>query len=127
MSWLHLLTTKFENLRMKEEERIQEFHMNIIEVANACSTLGEKIPEEKLVRKMLRSLPKIFNMKVTTIEEAQDINNMKVDELVGSLQTFELGINERFEKKNRNIAFNSNTEERDEEMTWTLRKGYLIL
>ena len=56
---------------MKEEEIIQEFHMNILEIANACSALGEKILEEKLVRKILRSLPKRFDMKVTDIEEAQ--------------------------------------------------------
>ena len=89
MSKLQLLTSKFENLRMKEEESIQEFHMNVLEIVGACSVLGEKIPEEKLVRKMLRSLPKRFDMKVTAIEEAQDITNMKVDELVVSLQTFD--------------------------------------
>jgi len=35
--------------------------------------------EEKLVRKILRSLPKNFDTKVTSIEEAQDIKNMKVE------------------------------------------------
>lgn len=43
--------------------------------------------EEKLVVKILRSLPKKFDMKVTAIEEAQDIKNMKVEELIESLQT----------------------------------------
>src|ERR1051325_2538174 len=97
--------------------------MNILEVANACSALGEKIPEEKLVRKMLRSLPERFNMKVTTIEEAQQINNMKVDERVGSFQTFELGINERSEKKPKSITFNSNTEEKGEEYDMDTKEG----
>ena len=73
---------------MKYDESINDFHMNIIEIANASSALGEKIHEDKLVRKMLRSLPKRFDMKVTAIEEAQDIDKMRVDELVGSLQTF---------------------------------------
>ena len=41
--------------------------------------------EAKLVRKILRTLPKKFDIKVTTIEEAQDIDNLRVDELVGSL------------------------------------------
>ena len=71
--------------------------------------------EEKLVRKILRSLPKRFAMKVTAIEEAQDICNMKVDELIGSLQTFEMGLCENVEKKNKSIAFVSNTEEDSEE------------
>src|ERR1051325_671927 len=62
-------------------------------------------------------------MKVTAIEEAQEINSMKVDELVGSLQTFELGINERSDKKPKSKAFNSNTEERDEEYDLDIEEG----
>ncbi|MCI48639.1 gag-pol polyprotein, partial [Trifolium medium] len=53
-------------------------------------------------------------MKVTAIEEAQNISSMKVDELVGSLQTFELAVSERSEKKNKSIAFVSNAD--DEEL-----------
>ena len=113
MSRLQLLTTKFENLRMKDDESIHDFHMNILDIANTSSALGEKMSEEKLVRKILRSLPKKFDMKVTTIEEAQDISNMKVEELVGSLQTFELAINERSEKKNKSIDFISNTNDQE--------------
>ena len=113
MSKLQLLTTKFENLKMEEYENIHEFHMNVLDIANSFDSLGEKISDEKLVRKILRSLPKRFDMKVTTIEEAQDINNMKVEELIGSLQTFELAINDKSQKKKKNIAFVSNTHEED--------------
>src|ERR1043165_1114962 len=115
MSRLQMLTTKFENLKMKEDETIHEFHMNILEIANTSGALGEKMLEEKLVRKILRSLPKRFAMKVTAIEEAQDICNLKVDELIGSLQTFEMGISENVDKKNKSIALVSNTEEESKE------------
>ena len=114
MSRLQLLTTKFENLKMKEEECIHDFHMNILEIANASTALGERMTDEKLVRKILRSLPKRFDMKVTAIEEAQDICNMRVDELIGSLQTFELGLSERTEKKSKNLAFVTNDEGEDQ-------------
>ncbi|MCH87884.1 gag-protease polyprotein, partial [Trifolium medium] len=114
MSRLQLLTTKFENLRMKEDECIHDFHMNVLDFANSFDSLGEKISEEKLVRKILRSLPKKFDMKVTAIEEAQYISSMKVVELVGSLQTFELAVSDRSEKKNKSIALVSNTD--DEEL-----------
>src|SRR4051812_48024671 len=70
---------------------------------------------ETVVRKILRSLPKRFDMKVTAIEEAQDIRNMKVEELIGSLQTFEMGMNENSEKKNKSIAFVSNSQEESRE------------
>src|ERR1044072_1532401 len=100
---------------MSEEETIVDFHMHICDIANASFALGEKMSDEKLARKILRSLPKRFAMKVTTIEEAQDIRTMQVDELIGSLQTFEMTLNDKLEKKSKNIAFMSNTEEEKEE------------
>src|SRR4051812_12879377 len=109
MSRLQLLTTKFENIKMKEDETIHEFCMNVREISNNSGALGEKLTEEKLVRKILRSLPKRLDMKVTAIEEAQDINNMKMDELIGTLQIFESSICEPVEKKNKSIAFVTNT------------------
>ena len=42
------------------------------------------------MRKILRSLPESFHAKVTTIEESKDLNDIKVQELIGSLHTYEL-------------------------------------
>jgi hypothetical protein len=42
--------------------------------------------------KILRSFPKRFRIKVTTIEESKDLEEMKIEELVGSLQTYELSL-----------------------------------
>jgi len=44
MSKLQLITTNFESLKMKDDESIQDFHMNIMELANAFDALGEKMP-----------------------------------------------------------------------------------
>lgn len=68
MSRLQLLATKFENLKMQEDETIVEFNVRLFYIFNESFALGEKILEEKLVRKFLRSLPKKFDMKVTAIE-----------------------------------------------------------
>jgi len=127
-SKFQLLTTKFENLRMLEDESIQDYHLNILDIANSFESLGEKISYEKLVRKILRSLPKRFDMKVTAIEEAQDISSLKVDELIGSLQNFEITVNNKNDKKGKGIAFASSVEpdesqvnqEDDEDMTESL-------
>lgn len=114
MSRLQMLTTRFENLTMTEDETISEYHMRVRDLSNASFALGEPMSDEKLVRKILRSVTSKFAMKVTAIEEAQDISSLKVDELIGSLQTYELKLGEKPEKKTKSIAFVSNTTEGDD-------------
>ena len=62
------------------------------DIVNLAFNLGETIPEPKIVRKMLRSLPERFHAKITTIEESKDIDKIPWTELVGNLQTYELGL-----------------------------------
>ena len=59
---------------MRDEETIGEFNARLCDIANEAFGLGEKMFEEKLVMKTLRSLSKRFAYKVTAIEVA---NNMK--------------------------------------------------
>jgi hypothetical protein len=98
MSKLQLLTTKFENLKMDEDETISKFNTRLRDIENSSFALGERMYEEKLARKIRRSLPKRFIMKVTTIEKSQDLSSIKVDELIGSLQTFEMSFDDKPEK-----------------------------
>ena len=37
-------------------------------------------------------MPESFRAKVTAIEESKDLNNIKVQELIGSLQTYEMSM-----------------------------------
>ena len=54
--------------------------------------LGEKTEDSKVVRKILRSLPESFRAKVTAIGESKDLDEIKVQKLIGSLQTYELSL-----------------------------------
>lgn len=69
--------------------------------------LREKLSDEILVRKVLRSFPKRFNMKVTANEEANDISKMKLDELFGSLHTFKLSLDENVGLEGKGLALHS--------------------
>ena len=40
----------------------------------------------------MRSLPESFRVKVTAIEESKDLNEIKIQVLIGSLQIYELGL-----------------------------------
>ena len=59
---------------------------------NSSFNLGECIAGSKIVRKILRSLPERFHAKITAIEEAKDIDQIPLTELVGNLQNYEMGL-----------------------------------
>ena len=87
-SKLQRLTTSFEEIKMEEDESFDEFYAKLKDIVNSAFNLGETIPEPKIVRKVLRSLPKRFHAKITTIVESKDINQIPLTELVGNLQTY---------------------------------------
>jgi hypothetical protein len=62
------------------------------DLRNSMVNLGKTVSDVKLICKILRSLPERFKIKVTTIEESKDLEEMKIEELVGSLQTYELSL-----------------------------------
>ena len=89
---LQMLTTRFEELKMSEDESFDSFYSKLNEVVIGKFNLGEKTKDSKIVRKILRSLPESFRAKVTAIEESKDLDDIKVQELIGSLQTYELSL-----------------------------------
>ena len=91
-SKLQTLTTSFEEIKMEEDESFDEFYAKLKDIVNSAFNLGETIPEPKIVRKVFRSLPKRFHAKITAIEESKDIDKIPLTELVGNLQTYELGL-----------------------------------
>ena len=80
-----MLTTRFEELKMSEDESFDTFYGKLNEVVIGKFNLGEKTKDSKVVRKILRSLPKSFRAKVTTIEEGKDLYEIKIQELINSL------------------------------------------
>ena len=84
VSKLQIFATKFEIIRMHENQSFSSFYSELSHIVNSSFNLGEPIPYSNVVRKILRSLLERFRPKVTTIEESKDINSMRVDELVDS-------------------------------------------
>ena len=82
---LQMLTTRFEELKMSEDESFDSFYSKLNEVVVSKLNSGEKMEDSKIVRKILRSLPESFGAKVTAIEERKDLDDIKVQELIGSL------------------------------------------
>ena len=80
-----ILTTRFEELKMSEDESFDSFYSKLNEMVIGKFNLGEKTEDSKVVRKIFRSLLKSFRAKVTAIEESKDLDKIKIQELIGSL------------------------------------------
>ena len=89
---LQQLTSKFESIKMFDDESFDEFYANFNDTINSAYNLGEIYDQPKIVRKILRSLTEDFKPKVTAITESKDVDSIPVDELVGSLQSYELDL-----------------------------------
>ena len=77
---------------MENDESFDEFYAKLKDIVNTAFNLGDHIPRPKIVRKVLRSHPKRFHAKITTIEESKDIDTIPLTKLIGNLQTYELGL-----------------------------------
>ena len=82
---LQQLTTRFESIRISNDESFDEFYAKLNDIVNSAYNLGEIYDQPKIVRKILRTLTKNFKPKVTTITESKDVDSIPIDELVGSL------------------------------------------
>ena len=114
-SKLQRLTTSFEEIKMEEDESFNEFYAKLKDIVNSAFNLGETIPEPKIVRKVLRSLPERSHVKITAIEESKDIDKILLTELVGNLQTYKLGLT-RIGKssKSKSMALKAKSSDTDE-------------
>ena len=102
---------------MEEDESFDEFYAKLKDIVNLAFNLGETIIEPKVVRKVLRFLLERFHANITVIEELKDIDFIPLTELIGNLQTYELGLT-RLGKgtKSKSMALKAKSNETDESL-----------
>ncbi|XP_070020881.1 uncharacterized protein [Nicotiana sylvestris] len=127
-SKIDMLTTEYELFRMKDDESIQDMHTILTSIINEFHSLGDVIPRNKLVRKILSVLGGSWESKVNAITKAKDLQTLTMDELIGNLKTYEMKIkkdSERREpKKEKNLLLkveNSDSSEEDSDMPILLK------
>ena len=79
---LQQLTSKFESIRMSDDESFDKFYAKLNDIINSAYNLGEIYDQPKIIRKILRSLTEDFRLKVTAIIESKDVDSIPVNELV---------------------------------------------
>ena len=100
---LQMLTTHFEEMKMSKDESFNSFYGKLNEVVIGKFNLGEKMEDSKIVRKIMRSLIESFHAKVTAIGESKDLDEIKIQELIGFLQNYVLSL--PYQRKIKSLAF----------------------
>ncbi|XP_070014744.1 uncharacterized protein [Nicotiana sylvestris] len=128
-SKIDMLTTEYELFKMKDDESIQDMHTRFTSIINELYSLGEIIPRNKLVRKILSVLPSSWESKVNAISKVKDLQALTMDELIGNLKTYEMkrkkDSERRKPKKEKNLvlkAENNDSSEEDSDMAYLTKR-----
>ena len=116
-SKLQRLTTSFEEIKIEKDKSFDKFYAKFKDIVNSAFNLGETILKPKIMRNVLKSLPERFHAKIMAIEESKDIEKIPLIELVGNLQTYELGLR-RIGKsgKSKSMALKVKSSDTDESL-----------
>ncbi|GJZ23237.1 zinc finger, CCHC-type containing protein [Tanacetum coccineum] len=86
---LQTLRSELETLKMKEDERVQDFSGKLGTIKAKFASLGTTLKDKIIVRKLLNSVPKKFLPIVATIEQYSEIDTMPFEEAVGRITAYE--------------------------------------
>ncbi|KAJ9698236.1 hypothetical protein PVL29_007361 [Vitis rotundifolia] len=96
---LQALRSDFEMLRMKSGESVTDYFSRTMAIINKMRIHGDKTEDVLIVEKILRSLTPKFNFVVCSIEEANDVDSLSIDELQSSLLVHEQKINQQVKEE----------------------------
>lgn len=119
-SKLNTLSQEYEMFRMQPGESILDLQKRFSHLTNHLMALGKTFTNDELNLKILRSLTRQWQPKVTAISEKKSLSKMTSAALFGKLQEHELELGrleeiEVKEKKNKSIALKVETRKQHEE------------
>ncbi|KAL1316241.1 hypothetical protein AAHE18_15G052200 [Arachis hypogaea] len=113
---IDMLMKEYEMFSMNEDESIDQIFERFSIIINNMDAMGRNYSEETLVRKILRSLTKKWEVKSTAISERNDLIKITYDELRGKLLAYETThMSQDKDDKKKSIALKSRMTAQGEE------------
>ncbi|KAH9677497.1 hypothetical protein KPL71_025392 [Citrus sinensis] len=102
---------------MEQNKNVYSMYTRFTDIVNTLGAIRKIFSNSKKVKKIIRSLPKEWRQKRTAIDETKDLNVLPIDDLIGSLISYEedLAAEKGHEEKKKNIALKASKRESDEE------------
>ena len=86
------LRRDFENLKMKDNETVDNFMTQVMNVVNRLRQYDEDVSDQRVIEKLLRCFPN-FKAVVVPTKEFKNLSQMHIDELTCSLIAHESRMN----------------------------------
>ncbi|WKA08986.1 hypothetical protein VitviT2T_026665 [Vitis vinifera] len=103
---------------MKENETIVEMITRFTDIVNGLEALGKTYKESEKVMKILRPLSSKWHTNVTAIQEAKNLTKLPMEELIGSLMTYEINLAKKLQegedKKKKSITLKATIKEEED-------------
>ena len=99
---LQTLRRQYEMIQMESTEKVADYFTRILSITNLMKGCGEKLDDQMVVEKILRSLSPRFDYIVFVIEESKNLEDLKIEKLQGSLEAHEQRLNDRDKERSTN-------------------------
>src|ERR1044072_2032096 len=104
------LIQKYEAFRMEEEESVETMFSRFQMLVAGLRVLDKGHSNADHVKKILRSLPAKWRPMVTALKMAKDLNKISLEELISSLRSHEIELQEdEPQRKIKSVALKSNS------------------
>ncbi|KAI5315659.1 hypothetical protein L3X38_044835 [Prunus dulcis] len=106
------LRREFEYARMKDSESLSIYLVRLFNMMNQMKSYGEELSRERIMQKLLFSLPKSCDSICSVIEHSKDLEILEVQEVVASLKSFELRLDRHTENFSESAFASLNVEDK---------------
>ncbi|XP_063939724.1 uncharacterized protein LOC135148436 [Daucus carota subsp. sativus] len=90
-----ILTQEYEHFESKAGESLTDLYDRFVKLLNDLSLVDKEYDLEDSNLKFLLALPEKWDLKVTTIRDNHDLEEMSLDDIFGRLKTYELKMEQR--------------------------------
>ncbi|XP_073138732.1 uncharacterized protein [Henckelia pumila] len=92
---LSVATQKFDNIKMRPGESMTEFDERVSIIVIELNGLGKTYPNRKVILKVIRGLPKEWDVKTMDMRESKDLNKLELHDLFAYLKAYEFELQTR--------------------------------
>ncbi|XP_022156661.1 uncharacterized protein LOC111023510 [Momordica charantia] len=76
---------EFEMLKMKDSDSVMDYTTKVMTIVNQIRLGGENFQDQRVVEKIMVSVPSKFESKISDIEESSNLTTLSIAELISKL------------------------------------------